>query len=460
MSSKPRGPRPRPQAAQPGSSGAGAHQSVSARPVAGSLERLTGRYLILLGPDEAATARGHLNNGTGLTLQSVGGSDTLPVSEQSIPEGEGVVFHDLGVAVVNAPPEELAAVNATVARSSSLYLMEPERYVHTYGTVDLTYLRGYRDAVNQLYDTMVGLDPATTGQTGASADVVYDESQLSWGLQATRVPDSRFTGKGVKVAVLDTGLDLTHPDFTGRTIVTQSFVEGEGVQDGNGHGTHCCGVACGARRPHHLPRYGIAYEADLYVGKVLNDGGRGTDAGIIAGIQWAMSQNCDIISMSLGSAVEKGQAYSAVFQQIAERALARGSLIIAAAGNDSDRARGKISPVSHPANCPDIFSVAAVDRRLKTAWFSNAGLNPGGGKIDLAAPGMDVTSSWPAPDLYKALDGTSMAAPHAAGIAALFLESAPGARGRSLWAYLTQRAKPLSANSKDVGAGLIQAPLA
>lgn len=438
----------------------GTQPVVSARPMAGSTEHLTGRYLILIGPEEASAARAHLNNEAGLSLQSVGGSETLSVGDQSIREGEGVVFHDLGVAVVNAPPDQISAVNAAVAQSSALYLMEPERYVHTYGSVVLDYLRGYRDAVNHLYDTASKGEQGVPGASTSKTEVVYDESQVSWGLQATRVPDSRFTGKGVKVAVLDTGLDLTHPDFTGRTIVTQSFIAGLGVQDGNGHGTHCCGVACGARRPQHLPRYGIAYDADLYVGKVLDDNGTGTDASIIAGIQWALSQRCDIISMSLGSAVKQGQAYSAVFQQIAQRALDRGALIIAAAGNDSDRPRGKISPVSHPANCPDIFSVAAVDRRLRTAWFSNAGLNPGGGKIDLAAPGMDITSSWPAPDLYKPLDGTSMATPHAAGIAALFLQSAPEARGRSLWAFLMQRAKPLSASTKDVGAGLIQAPLA
>ncbi|MFD1301777.1 S8 family serine peptidase [Methylobacterium marchantiae] len=433
---------------------------MSSHPMAGSIERLTGRYLILLGSDEANAAQSHLNDMAGLKLQSIGGSEALQIDEISIAEGEGIVFHELGVAVVNSPPDQIAAVNSAVAQSSALHLMEPERYVHTYGTVDLDYLRGYRDAVNHLYDTMTGAEPGGGGLGTRMQDIAYDESQLSWGLQATRVPDSRFTGRGIKIAVLDTGLDLTHPDFTGRTIVSQSFIAGQGVQDGNGHGTHCCGLAVGARRPQHLPRYGIAYDADLYVGKVLDNSGRGTDAGIIAGLQWALSHDCEVISLSLGSAVERGQAYSAVFQQIAARALAKGSLIVAAAGNDSDRARGKINPVSHPANCPDIFSVAAVDRSLKIAWFSNAGLNPGGGKIDLAAPGMDVMSSWPSPDFYKALDGTSMAAPHAAGIAALFSESAPSARGRSLWAYLMQRAKPLSADSKDVGAGLIQAPLA
>lgn len=103
------------------------------------------------------------------------------------------------------------------------------------------------------------------------------------------------------MAVLDTGLDLDHPDFAGRQIYAESFINGETADDGNGHGTHTIGTSCGAKKPHTDPRYGVAYEAEIYAGKVLSNGGSGDDSGILAGIEWALSNGCQIISMSLGA---------------------------------------------------------------------------------------------------------------------------------------------------------------
>jgi subtilisin len=413
---------------------------------------LTGRYLVLLAEDETDTALKSLAKSSGLRLESV---STGKVEGVDVAEGEGVVFRELGVAVVNAPPDQITAVSAAVAETPTLHVMEPERYVYAIGGIDLTYLRGYRDAVNHLYDLLGGGESA---EAAVEPSAALQEDRLTWGLQATRVSGSTFTGSGVRIAVLDTGFDLNHPDFTGRTVRSQSFVTAQEVQDRHGHGTHCIGVACGPRRPQRRPRYGIAYEAEIYAGKVLDNSGRGTDSGILAGIQWALANACPVISMSLGAAVQKDQAYSQIFQQVAERALARGSLVIAAAGNDSNRAQGQRAPVSHPANCPSIMAIAAVDKALRPAWFSNAGINSAGGKIDLAAPGVDVISSWPLPALYKSESGTSMATPHVAGIAALLAQADPAARGRILWAKLLQGAKPLQAPSIDVGAGLAQAP--
>jgi subtilisin len=281
---------------------------------------------------------------------------------------------------------------------------------------------------------------------------VQDESQVTWGLQALKVPGSRYTGKGVKVAVLDTGFDLEHPDFTGRAVTSRSFVDGEAVQDGNGHGTHCVGTAMGPAGV--VPRYGVASEADIHVGKVLSDAGSGTDANILAGINWAVGQGCAVISMSLGAEVGEGDGFSTVFETAAQRAAAAGTLILAAAGNN-----GPDNPVNHPANCPSILAVAAVDADLKVADFSARGTDAEGGAVDMAAPGVDVLSSVPMPDRYDRLSGTSMATPHAAGIAALHAEAAPDVRGLELGERLRATAAPLEGVPEaDAGAGLVQAP--
>ena len=147
---------------------------------------------------------------------------------------------------------------------------------------------------------------------------------------------------------------------------------------------------------------------------------------------------------------------SRVFESVGKRALDNGSLIIAAAGNDSSRP-GNVEPVSHPANCPSIMAVAALDSQLQAAWFSNGGRNPDGGHVDIAGPGVNVDSSYPMPTRYKSLSGTSMATPHVAGIAALYAE-ASGSRGQALWNLLIQNAQRLSLPSVDVGIGLVQAP--
>jgi subtilisin family serine protease len=273
------------------------------------------------------------------------------------------------------------------------------------------------------------------------------EQSVTWGLTATRVPQSGFSGRGIKVAVLDTGLDLGHPDFAaGQSITTSSHVPGEPVQDLNRHGTHCIGTACGPRSPAGVPRYGIAYEAHIFAGKVLSNSGIGTVAGVLAGLNWAIANRCEVISMSLSGAGGPYQFY----QEAARRALAAGCLIIAAAGNDSRRP-AYIAPTGAPANSPDVVAVAALDRSLDVAYFSS------GGKIEIAAPGVDILSSLPRPRLHGSLSGTSMATPHVAGIAALLAESNPALRGAALRDALLQRALPLSQPEGDVGRGLVQA---
>lgn len=285
-----------------------------------------------------------------------------------------------------------------------------------------------------------------------------DTDQLTWGLQAIgidRARDAGHTGAGVRVAVLDTGVNLDHPDFTSRGITAESFIEGEGPHDAHGHGTHCIGTACGPWETDAGPGYGVAPEAEIFAGKVLGDDGTGSDSSILAGIDWALQHDCQVISMSLGADVrEVHPPYVAA----GRRALELGSLIVAAAGNNAQRSAGNFGFVGAPANSPHIMAVAAVDSALRTAEFSARSLPHEGGEVDLAAPGVDIHSAWTGGERYRSISGTSMATPHVAGIAAL-TSGATGARGQELWDALIASTTALEGEpSEDVGAGLTVIP--
>jgi subtilisin family serine protease len=195
----------------------------------------------------------------------------------------------------------------------------------------------------------------------------------------------------------------------------------------------------------------------MYIAKVLDDNAGGADGNILAGIDWAVRNDCTIVSMSLGSPVLVGDGYSQIFEQMAVRALSAGSLLFAPAGNESQRP-DRIVPVEHPANCPSILAIGAVDPSLAVAPFSNGGLNPGGGQVDLAAPGVVIFSSCPRPGLYQSDNGTSMATPLVAGIAALVAEANPAARGGTLKDLLLRAILALPLPAQDTGAGLVHAP--
>lgn len=377
----------------------------------------TGRFLVLLQEDAIEEGLAELGAIAGFDPNS-GDLDAETVQ----------VFPELGVAVVSGDPNLLAELNGAAERPGPVQIVEPERVVHAY------------DAA-----------PAEEPDIAPTAD----ESVLTWGLQAVGADISTATGKGIKIAVLDTGFEKNHPDFTGRAITTKSFITGEDVQDGHGHGTHCIGTSAGPRKPATAPGYGVAHEAEIFAGKVLSNAGSGSDGGILAGIDWAVSNSCAVISMSLGADVPVGTPYSQIYETVAQRAMAKGALIIAAAGNASQRP-ARIAPVGHPARCPSIIAVAAIDVNRQIAFFSSGSADKIG-QIDVAGPGVDVYSSFKLPEKYARLRGTSMATPHAAGVAVLIAEKT-GARGFELWARLALSSLRLPLPSTDVGGGLVQAP--
>src|SRR5262249_25944437 len=150
------------------------------------------------------------------------------------------------------------------------------------GRVD--YLRGYRAGVNSLVqDLLQGATPAE--ETRAQDELVFtDDADLTWGLQAIGLAGTGLGGRGVKVAVLDTGYERNQPDFADRGIESRSFLDDvETAQDDHGHGTHCLGSLAGPRRPFQGPRYGVASDAEVFVGKVMNSNGKGKEGDILHG---------------------------------------------------------------------------------------------------------------------------------------------------------------------------------
>jgi subtilisin family serine protease len=191
------------------------------------------------------------------------------------------------------------------------------------------------------------------------------------------------------------------------------------------------------------------------VGKVLSDAGSGFSDWILDGIDWAADNGARVISLSCISSRAAGQSYAVVYERVAENLLRSrpGTLLLAAAGNSSERP-WYTRPVDNPAACPSLLAVAAVHRARRIASFSSRQMDDIG-EVNLSAPGVAVHSAWTGGS-FRTLSGTSMAVPHVAGVAALYLEEQPTLSGTDLWWALQRRAVPLG-DARDFGSGLVQA---
>ncbi len=397
----------------------------------------TGRYIITYKEDVGSESVKSLKQ-QGLRLADARDFSGQAVTLDALGDADALIFPEIGAAVIGggAFQARSMSVNMEIAEDSPIEAIEPEYFAFASATEQDLYLRGFRRAAEAIEQDLRStkeaeleeeLDPAVVGAT--------------WGLIACKVPPGSRHGHGIKVAVLDTGMDVGHPDFAGRSFTARTFV-GQPVQDLNGHGTHCIGTSCGPKAPAGTtPRYGIAFRAPIFVGKVLTNAGSGTTASVLAGMNWAIANRCPVISMSLGAQTPVQAAYTAA----GSAALSRGLLIVAAAGNAN-------SQTGAPANSPTIMAVASLDPSLRRSSFSNFG------KIEIAAPGRDVFSSLPRPTRYGTLSGTSMATPHVAGCAALWAQSGASLRGMALWRKLQATARPLTEPATRVGRGLVQAP--
>ncbi|MFI0163640.1 S8 family serine peptidase [Streptomyces sp. NPDC017095] len=266
--------------------------------------------------------------------------------------------------------------------------------------------------------------------------------------------DAGLTGKGVTVAVLDTGADLAHPDLADRVSVARSFVDGEEVADRNGHGTHVTSTVGGSGAASGGRERGVAPGATLAVGKVLGDQGSGSESQIIAGMEWAARDvRARVVSMSLGSA-EPSDGTDPMARAVDTLSAETGALFVVAAGNT-----GAPSSIGSPGAADAALTVGAVDFADQPAPFTSAGPRHGDNalKPDLAAPGVDILAARshlaPGSGAYTSMSGTSMATPQVAGAAALLAEEHPDWTGARLKDALLSTSERLDTSAYVLGAG-------
>jgi subtilisin family serine protease len=232
-----------------------------------------------------------------------------------------------------------------------------------------------------------------------------DPERANWAKLLLGVPEvwKKTQGKGVKVAVLDTGVDTDHPDLKDVIVKKKNFTNDNDIEDVNGHGTHCAGII-GARFNSKV-FVGVAPKCDLMVAKIFNKKGQTTNEWIAKAIDWAVANGADILSMSFGGPVPSPDIYKSI-----HLGLAKGVFMLVAAGNEGSLFQNSIG---YPGRYGGVITVASHDRNGNPSGFSSRG-----GEIDIMAPGSDIWSTY-LNGGYAMLSGTSMATPFAAGLSAL-----------------------------------------
>nr|WP_093612184.1 S8 family serine peptidase [Streptomyces indicus] len=290
------------------------------------------------------------------------------------------------------------------------------------------------------------------GQVKAQLDVSVPQ------IGADKAWAAGYDGTGVKVAVLDTGVDETHPELAGQQLVEKNFSTSADTKDRQGHGTHVASTIAGKG----VQYKGVAPGARLIDGKVLNDQGSGSESDIMEAIEWAAAEGADIVNMSLGGPDAPGVE---PLEEVVNRYTEQGVLFAIAAGNEGPGEK----TVGTPGAAEGALTVAAVDKSDKLADFSSRGplVGDAGIKPDVSAPGVDITAaSAPGnsiaeeygenPPGYMTISGTSMATPHVAGAAALLKQQHPAWKAAQLKGVLTASAKDVGHTAFEQGAGRIQ----
>ncbi|MFD0417202.1 S8 family serine peptidase [Streptomyces sp. NPDC127108] len=297
-----------------------------------------------------------------------------------------------------------------------------------------------------LWKTLTGGERGTASGVGrvwldGTRKASLDKSVKQIG--APKAWEAGYDGKGVKIAVLDTGVDATHPDLKEQVVGDKNFTSSPDTKDRVGHGTHVASTAAGTGAKSGGAFKGVAPGAKVLNGKVLGDDGRGSDSGIIAGMEWAAAQGADVVNLSLGGADEIG--VDPLEEAVNKISADKGVLFAIAAGNEGYR-----GSIDSPGSADAALTVGAVDGRDKLADFSSQGPRVGDGAVkpDVTAPGVGITAAaapgseiekevGQKPEGYLTISGTSMATPHAAGAAALLKQQHPDWRAADLKRALT-----------------------
>ena len=275
------------------------------------------------------------------------------------------------------------------------------------------------------------------------------ELDTSWGVKriGAGTVHTYNKGTGIKVAIIDSGIDWNHPDLDANYAGGYDFVNNDNnPMDDNGHGTHVAGVI--AAEDNDSGVVGVAPQASIYALKVLGANGSGSYDDVVAAIEWAVSNGIQVTNNSYGSSGDPGVTVKEAF----DNAYAAGVLHVAAAGNSGTR-MGTGDNVIYPARWESVIAVAATDKSdARASWSST------GPAVELAAPGVSVYSTyWN--DTYATLSGTSMASPHVAGTAALVMVAYPGWTNVEVRSQLRSTADDLGEGGPDTkyGYGLVDA---
>lgn len=278
--------------------------------------------------------------------------------------------------------------------------------------------------------------------------VAINQQNFDWGINHVEAPlawQQGYTGRGVNIAVLDTGIERNHPDLIDNIKGGVNFTSSDrnDWNDREGHGTHVAGIIGAVNN--NFGTVGIAHEANLYGVKVLGDDGSGSLFDVIAGIDWAISNGMNIINLSLGTDTQ-----SLALQQMVDAAYNQGILVVAAAGNTGS---GN-DTIQYPAKYHSVIAVGAINQNNQRASFSSTGP-----AVEVVAPGQSILSTYIG-NSYATLNGTSMAAPYVAGNLALKLQAYPDLSHTELRQKLQENAIDLGEPGRDqlFGYGLIQAP--